>query len=327
MKQSILLTGAAGFIGAHTAKQLIANGYDVVGIDDFNDYYEPQLKEDRVAALLGKDIIPIHRVDIRDRSALASIFEQHKFDGIVHLAACAGVRASIDDPILFEETNVLGTINLLELARKHDIKPFVCASSSSVYGENKKIPFSEADYVDHPISPYAATKKACELISYTYHHLYEFSVVNLRFFTVYGPWGRPDMAYFKFANLIRAGKPIDVYNNGDMKRDFTYVDDIVDGIEASLELATKAVDKKTPLYEVVNLGNNESEQLVDMISYLEKGLGVTAEKNYLPMQPGDVPITYADIAKAKKLLGYSPKVGLKEGIDRFATWYREYYQM
>lgn len=315
---AVLVTGAAGFIGSHTARVLLARGYAVVGVDDFNDYYPVSLKEDRVRHLLNHPQFTLHRGDICDAAFLNSVFEQHSIHRIAHLAARAGVRYSLLHPDLYQQVNVGGTLNVLECARRFEVGQMVFASTSSVYGGNTKIPFSETDPVDTPISPYAATKRAAELLCYTYHHLYKFPVTVLRFFTVYGPWGRPDMALFKFTKAILEGEPIEVFNGGDMRRDFTYIDDIVSGVVEALE---------RPLgFETINLGNSHSEALEDFIALLEKALGLKAQRKNLPMQPGDVPATYADISKAQRLLGFSPQTKIQDGIPRFVEWYKGYYK-
>ncbi|KKR54643.1 MAG: NAD-dependent epimerase/dehydratase [Parcubacteria group bacterium GW2011_GWA2_40_23] len=314
----ILVTGGAGFIGAYTAKALISRGDEVIIIDDFNDYYSQELKRNRIATLLKDSPIKIYESDICDFTKLEKIFSENKIEKICHLAARAGVRASIDDPFIYQKTNIEGTLNLLELARRNKIQNFVFASSSSVYGNNSKIPFSEEDFVDKPISPYAATKKTCELLGYTYHHLYGLNVMGLRFFTVYGPWGRPDMAYFKFAEAIKNNKPISLFNYGiDLKRDFTYIADIVEGILSALD--------KNLAYEIINLGNNSPVDLARFVEIIEQNFGKMAEKQYLPMQQGDVMITYANIDKAKKLLGYKPQTSIEDGLYMFIKWFKEYF--
>ena len=313
---TILVTGVAGFIGFHVAKALLKKGEEVIGVDNLSDYYDVKLKEDRLAQI--KDKIKFYKVDISDFDALEDVFSENKIEKVCHLAAQAGVRYSLENPWEYEKTNVHGTMNIFELMKKFDIKNIVYASSSSVYGGNEKVPFSESDNVDKPISLYAATKKANELMAYTYHHLYDMNCTGLRFFTVYGPWGRPDMALFKFTKSILDNKPIDVYNYGKMKRDFTFITDIVSGVMASL-------DKCYP-YEIFNLGNNNTVELKYFIECLEKELGKKAKKNMLPMQPGDVPITYADISKSKKMLGYSPKTEIEQGIKQFVDWYKSYKQ-
>ncbi len=316
---TILVTGVAGFIGSHTAKALLEAGHTVIGIDNVNDYYDTQLKRDRVAFLEPYDGFTFYEQDFSDLEGTRKIFEQHAFDKICHLGARAGVRASLENPYIYEQANVNGTLNLLELARDFDVKDFVLASTSSVYGGNEKVPFSETDPVDHPVSPYAATKKAGELLAHTYHHLYGLNCIVLRFFTVYGPWGRPDMAYFKFTQKMLAGDTIDVYNNGDHQRDFTYIDDIVAGIVTALD--------KDFGYEIINLGNSQTEELMYMIETLEKELGIESKKNMLPMQPGDVHKTYADISKAKELLDFSPQTSLADGLHNFIVWYKGYYKV
>lgn len=315
---AILLTGIAGFIGSNVAKKLLSAGVDVVGVDNFNDYYDPKIKRDRIAKFLGDYDFKVYECDIADKEKLQGVFANHKIDKICHLAAQAGVRYSLENPDAYIMSNIVGTNNIFELAKDYGIKEVAYASSSSVYGGNTKIPFAESDAVDNPISLYAATKKANELQAHVYHHLYGINCVGLRFFTVYGPWGRPDMALFKFTKAILAGRPIDVYNNGQHRRDFTYIDDIVAGIVAALNHCQG--------YEVYNLGNNRPVDLEYFIGQIEEQLGQKAIKNYLPLQIGDVPETYADIDKAKNKLSYEPKVGIEEGIKNFIAWYREYYQ-
>lgn len=314
-KRSILVTGAAGFIGAWTAKALQEKGHAVVGLDNFNAYYDPQLKRHRVAALAAD--VPVYTVDLADHAALGRVLDQNPVDQICHLGAQAGVRHSLKDPFAYENSNNLGTLNLLELARQRGIKSFVFASSSSVYGGNKKIPFSVDDPVEKPVSLYAATKRANELTAHAYHHLYGIHCTALRFFTVYGPWGRPDMALFGFTKAILEGRTIEVFNHGRMKRDFTYISDIVDGVVAALE-------KDYP-YEIFNLGHSEPVPLLRFISAIEKALGKKARKALLPMQPGDVPATWADIKKSTRKLGFKPTVSIDEGVGRFVDWYRGYY--
>lgn len=311
---TVLITGIAGFIGSNTAKKLLERGDNIIGIDNFNDYYDPSIKEKRINDFLSGYDFKLYRIDLADKNSLEKVFTENKIDKICHLAAQAGVRYSISNPDIYLQSNIVGTNNLLELTHKYNIKDFVFASSSSVYGGNEKIPFSESDQVDHPISLYAATKKANELQAYVYHHLYGLNCFGLRFFTVYGPWGRPDMAYYKFAESILNDRPIDVYNGGHHKRDFTYIDDIVSGI-------TSALDKCSG-YEIFNLGNNKSVELEYFISIIENKLNKKAIKNYLPMQSGDVEETYANIDKAKEFLGYEPQVSIEEGLDRFLTWYK-----
>lgn len=315
--KTVLVTGGAGFIGSHSAKKLLERGDKVIIVDDFNDYYHPQLKEDRINIFLKNFNFPVYRTDITNYDELKKVFSENKIDQILHLAARAGVRASIENPFIYQQTNIQGTLNLLELAKEFSIRDFIFASSSSVYGGNKKIPFSEDDAVDSPIAMYAATKKSTELMAHTYHHLHGLNVTGLRFFTVYGPWGRPDMAYFKFTNKIYNNEPIDVYNHGDHHRDFTYIDDIVKGVISSL-------DKAYP-YEIINLGNSKTVSLDHFIKTLEINIGKQAKKNMLPMQLGDVHKTHADITKAKRILDFKPTTNIEEGLNNFINWYNEYY--
>jgi len=316
----ILVTGSAGFVGANVAKALLERGDEVVGIDNFNDYYDVSLKEYRNKELEGYDNYKLYRLDIENKEELEKIFKDEKIDRVCHLAAQAGVRYSIDNPYVYGTTNVAGFVNMIHLSKEAGIKHFVYASSSSVYGDNEKIPYSEIDSVENPISLYAAAKRANELIAYTYHHLYEMNTIGLRFFTVYGPAGRPDMAYFKFANRMVKGEEIDVYNYGkDMKRDFTYIDDIVDGVLRSIDCDYEC--------EIFNLGKGDPDELGIFIETLEKHMGIKAKKNLLPMQPGDVMITYADTTKTEEMLGYKPKITLDEGLKRFAKWYKGYYEV
>lgn len=315
---NIFLTGCAGFIGSAVAKNLLQKDHKVVGVDNFNDYYDPKLKYLRARIFL-QNSLEIIQADITDTKKLHSLFEKNGFDVICHLAAQAGVRYSLTHPYVYEKTNVLGALTLFELAREFKIPKIVYASSSSVYGASTKIPFSENDPVQYPLSLYAATKRSCELMAYTYHHLYGLKCVGLRYFTVYGPWGRPDMALFKFVEAILHGKSIDVYNYGDMERDFTYIDDIVDGTVRALE--------KSFEYEIFNLGNNMPIKLDYFIEIIEKQLGKKAKKKLMTLQPGDIIKTYADITKAKKFLGWKPKMPIEEGVMRFIEWYKEYYNI
>jgi len=319
----ILVTGVAGFIGFHTALRLLDEGHEVVGIDNLNDYYDVSLKQDRLAQLTSRSGFSFIRLDLADREGMAQLFSQHGFEVVVHLGAQAGVRYSLDNPFSYVDSNLTGTLTVLEGCRHHGIRHLIYASSSSVYGANTKMPFSVADRVDSPVSLYAATKKADELMCQAYAHLYRIPMTGLRFFTVYGPWGRPDMAYFKFADAIMAGRPIDVYNHGDMKRDFTYVDDVVDGIEALVRLEPTCLKDPVP-HRVYNLGNNQPEQLLDMISLLEQGLGRVAQKNFMPMQAGDVYATYAEISASQQDFGFAPKTSLAAGLEKFAQWYATY---
>ena len=310
----ILVTGGAGFIGSHLCEKLLGRGDTVVCVDNLNDYYDPLIKNANVESLEGNSNFTFYRADVRDYDALEKIFEKENFERVAHLAARAGVRPSIEQPLLYEEVNVKGTLNLLELSKKYKIENFVFASSSSVYGARKDVPFREADSVDNPISPYAASKKAGELFCYTYSHLYKIPMSCLRYFTVYGPRNRPDMAIYKFTKAVSEGEPIKVYGDGTSKRDYTYVEDIVDG-------TISAIDKQFD-YEIFNLGNSNTVELNYLISLIEKNVGEEAEKETLPEQPGDVPITYADVSKAEKMLGYNPKVKIEEGIKRVVDWYK-----
>jgi UDP-glucuronate 4-epimerase len=309
----ILITGGAGFIGSHVCDALLKRGDKVICIDNFNDYYDPKIKEKNISHHTDNPDFALHRTDIRDMEAMRSIFSKESPDKVIHLAARAGVRPSIEDPLLYQDVNLKGTLNLLELAKEFKIKNFIFASSSSVYGKNKKTPFSESDSVDNPISPYAATKKAGELLCYTYHHLHNMNIACLRFFTVYGPRGRPDMAPYLFTKCIEKGRPIQRFGDGTSKRDYTYIADIVSGVIA-------AVDKELG-YDIINLGNSQTVELNHLIQVIEKKLGKDAEIVQKPMPEGDVPITYADISKAKELLGYDPKTGIEEGMGDFIDWY------
>ncbi len=313
---NILITGGAGFIGSHLVDQLLAEGgWRVTVIDDFNDFYEPQIKRQNVLDHLKHPDYELHEVDIRDRQALEHVLWQTQFDTIVHLAARAGVRPSLTQPQLYAETNINGTMNLLELARNNNVRHFVFGSSSSVYGVNVKVPFSEDDPIFHPISPYAATKAAGELLCHTYSHLYGMRCICLRFFTVYGARQRPDLAIHKFASLISQGKPIPVFGDGTTRRDYTYIDDIIAGVRA-------AIDYRTSNYEVINLGESRTVELRELISLLEKVLGMKAQIDRQPLQPGDVPQTFADVKKARLLLGYDPQTQIEDGIRKFIEWFR-----
>lgn len=313
----ILITGGAGFIGATLAGALAARGDRIVVVDNFNDYYTPQLKRDRLAALMGDHTYTLYKADIRDGKKMLRIFTKEKPDKVMHLAAMAGVRNSITDPLLYEETNVRGTLNLLEAARRTGVKNFVYASSSSVYGANTKQPFSESDMTDAPVCPYAATKKATELLAHTYTSLYGLPTTGLRFFTVYGPWGRPDMGVFKFVANIVDGKNIDVYNHGKMRRNFTYIDDIVAG-------TITCIDANLPGANVMNIGGDRDEALMDYIAAVEKHAGKKAHMTMLPMQQGDVQSTVADIRKLRKL-GWKPTTRIDKGVKNFVAWYKTYY--
>lgn len=322
----IIVTGVAGFIGSHVAGALLDRGETVVGIDDLNAYYDVKLKEARLARLEGRNGFVFERADIADKDAIAAVFARHAATrGIIHLAAQAGVRYSLENPYAYADANVMGQVVMLEAARRLPaLDRFVYASSSSVYGGNTDLPFSVEDRVDRPVSLYAATKRACELIAECYSGLWGLDLVGLRFFTVYGPWGRPDMAAFIFTRAMLEGRPIDVFNEGRMERDFTYIDDIVRGVLAALDTAPPA---GAPRHRVYNLGNHRPEKLTDFIAIIERALGVTAKKNLLPMQKGDVPATFADIEATRRDLGWTPTTPLAEGLPRFVQWYREYYRV
>lgn len=323
---SYLITGAAGFIGFSLAKKLLDNGAHVIGIDNLNDYYSVELKQERLAVLKAYKAFEFGQVDISDHKALDAYLENKKFSKIIHLAAQAGVRYSIENPRAYVQSNLVGHLNILEIARQYDdIEHVLYASSSSVYGGRTDLPFKETDRADTPVSLYAATKKSDELISHTYAHLYGIALTGLRFFTVYGPWGRPDMAYFSFTNKIMSGQQIEVFNNGDMLRDFTYVDDVVDGIVAILDKGPLKQDNAP--HKVYNIGNNKPESLEYFLSTLEGALGKKANRKNLPMQPGDVPATYADISAIKNDYGFEPKTNLQEGLNAFVKWYKTHYSM
>ncbi|HJX25544.1 MAG TPA: GDP-mannose 4,6-dehydratase [Chthoniobacterales bacterium] len=309
----ILVTGGAGFIGSHLAEKLLAAGHNVAILDDFNDYYDPKIKRANIAGVL-KDVA-VHQIDLRENGAVRDLFHRQKFETVVHLAARAGVRPSIQHPQLYYDTNVNGTLHLLEAARMTAVERFIFASSSSVYGMAKTVPFSEDLHLTQTISPYAATKIAGEFLCSTYSHLYQMRVVALRYFTVYGPRQRPDLAIHRFTKQIHAGNPIDQFGDGTTRRDYTYIDDIVQGTIAAFEY-------NGPLFDIFNLGESETIQLKDLISAIEEALGKKAKINRLPEQPGDVPLTCADISKARKLLGYNPKTKLRDGLPRFIEWFR-----
>jgi len=338
--KKILVTGAAGFIGFHLCKRLAEQGHIVVGLDNINDYYDVNLKYARLHELgvnradaeqfnyrASSRIytnLTFVRMQLEDREQLPALFQAESFDAVINLAAQAGVRYSLENPMAYVDSNLVGFVNILECSRHHKIGHLVYASSSSVYGENGKVPFSEEDRVDYPVSLYAATKKANELMAHTYSHLYQVPTTGLRFFTVYGPWGRPDMAPILFASAICEGRPIKVFNNGDMSRDFTYIDDIVNGIILALENPAQA-EKTQPYYQVFNIGNGSPVSLMEFIETLESNLGKFAEKNMLPMQPGDVPRTFAD-TKFLEEIGYKSTTSLAQGIERFVKWYIGYSQ-
>jgi len=308
----ILVTGGAGFIGSHLVEKLLATGHEVSILDDFNDFYDPQIKRANVAAVAGE--VPIHRIDLRDSGAVSLLFHREKFDAIAHLAARAGVRPSIRQPQLYYDTNVGGTLHLLEAARLTGIQRFIFASSSSVYGVSKTVPFSESLHLTQTISPYAATKIAGEFLCSTYSHLYQMRIVALRFFTVYGARQRPDLAIHQFTRKIHAGEPIDQFGDGTTRRDYTYIDDIIQGVMAALEY-------NGPLFDIFNLGENDTIQLKDLIVAIESALGRKAKINPLPEQPGDMPVTCADISKARRLLGYNPTTPLSAGLPKFVDWF------
>jgi UDP-glucuronate 4-epimerase len=335
--KKILITGAAGFIGAHLSQKLIAGGAEVVGLDNLNDYYDPQLKRDRMASLAVGPMFHHVAVDLADRDAVAKLFQQHTFDAVVNLAAQAGVRYSLINPHSYVDTNLVGFVNILEGCRHSGVKHLVYASSSSVYGANTRMPFSVHDNVDHPVSLYAASKKAGELMAHTYSHLFNLPTTGLRFFTVYGPWGRPDMALFLFTRAILENRPIDVFNNGDMQRDFTYIDDIVEGVcrvidkipVGNPEWSGDNPDPATSYcpYRVYNIGNNNKQKLLRYIEVLEETLGRKAEKRFLPMQPGDVPATFADVDDLVHDFQYKPGTSLEYGIGKFVEWYKNYFKI
>ena len=340
----ILVTGAAGFIGFHTAKKLIEQGHEVVGLDNINDYYDIGLKYGRLQELgvskeyaekfdalveskKHKGRFKFVRMNLEDRDALPKLFNTENFDVVCNLAAQAGVRYSLKNPDAYIESNIVGFLNILECCRHHKIKHLVYASSSSVYGMNKKIPFETSDNVDHPISLYAATKKSNELMAHSYSHLYGFLTTGLRFFTVYGPWGRPDMAMFLFTEAMIDGNPIKVFNNGAMERDFTYIDDIVEGMVRIIEKSTEERTANQELYKLYNIGNNQSVKLLDFIEAIEQSLGVTAKKEMLPMQAGDVAATWANVDDLIRDYDYRPNTPIKKGIDNFVDWYKKYYKV
>ncbi|MCW6037582.1 NAD-dependent epimerase [Spirulina subsalsa FACHB-351] len=324
--KTILVTGAAGFIGFHLSRRLLAEGHQVIGVDNLNPYYDVALKEARKAQLDTHPAFQFYPLDLAQRAATQQLFQNHKFDQVVHLAAQAGVRYSLENPHAYVDSNLVGFVNILEGCRQSQINHFVFASSSSVYGVNQKIPFAVTDSVDHPVSLYAATKKANELIAHSYSHLYQIPTTGLRFFTVYGPWGRPDMAYWKFTQAILENQPINVFNQGQMKRDFTYIDDVVEGI---IRVMAKIPDPQGPShapYKIYNIGNNKPVELLTMIEILETCLSKTAIKNMLPMQPGDVPITYADVDDLMQDVGFQPSTPLLAGLREFVNWYCDYFK-
>jgi UDP-glucuronate 4-epimerase len=332
----ILVTGAAGFIGFHTSRKLLERGDTVVGLDNFNDYYDVALKESRAAVLDGYDKFKMVRIDLADRDAMETLFAEEKFDKVVHLAAQAGVRHSIEDPHSYIESNIVGTLHILEGCRHNDVEHLTYASSSSVYGANTKMPFSIHQNVDHPLALYGATKKANELMAHTYSNLYGLPTTGLRFFTVYGPYGRPDMALFMFTKNIIEGKPINVFNYGDHKRDFTYIDDIVEGVVRTMDHTAQPNEAWDPAnpdpgtssvpYRIYNIGNSQSVDLMSYIEAIEDCLGKKAEKNMLPLQPGDVPYTWADTSDLVADVNYQPSTPVEVGVKNFVDWYLEFYK-
>ena len=332
----ILVTGAAGFIGMHVCKVLLSRGDDVIGIDNLNDYYDVNLKKARLDQLIISDHFIFKNLDITDADSIALLFKKEKLNKVIHLAAQAGVRYSIENPHVYINSNIQGYLNILEQCRHNEIEHLVYASSSSVYGSNTSLPFSENDNVDHPVSLYAATKKANELMAHTYSHLYNIPTTGLRFFTVYGPWGRPDMALFLFCKAMLSGQPINVFNHGEMQRDFTYIDDIAQSVvkildkpaEKDMNFSTKVPSPSSSLspYRVFNIGNSNPCSLMDYISSLEKALNINAEKIFVDMQPGDVKSTSSDTSKLDEWIGFKPKTSIDDGINDFVEWYMEYYQ-
>ncbi len=318
MVDKILVTGAAGFIGFHLTQSLLYDGYEVLGIDNLNDYYDPKLKHDRLEQLKPFKNFTFQKIDISDKKSLTQSFQSFMPNKVVNLAAQAGVRYSLENPYIYMDSNLVGFLNILELCRHNDVEGLIYASSSSVYGGNEKIPFAVEDRVDNPISLYAASKRSNELMAYSYSHLYGLNTTGLRYFTVYGPWGRPDMAMFIFTRKISNGEPIPVFNNGNMKRDFTYIDDIIAGTRSAIE--------KNYSCDVFNLGNHKSEELMDVVQLIEEKLSKKAEIKFLPMQPGDIPESFADIEKSTEMLGYKPTTNVDVGIGKFVDWYIEYHR-
>ncbi|WP_449538729.1 NAD-dependent epimerase [Ferdinandcohnia sp. Marseille-Q9671] len=334
---SILVTGSAGFIGFHLTKRLLSKGYHVIGIDNLNDYYDVRLKKNRLTLLQKNNNFTFYQIDLADSDKLNEVFNKEKINIVINLAAQAGVRYSLYNPYSYIHSNLIGFLNIVEACRHHPVDHLLFASSSSVYGANTSIPFSTKDTVDHPVSLYAATKKSNELMAHTYSHLFHIPTTGLRFFTVYGPWGRPDMAYYSFTRDILEGKPIKVFNNGDMRRDFTYIDDIVEGIIQLLDHPPRANTKWDPLnpdpsssnapYKIYNIGNNNPVSLIHFIRTLENAIGKQANILLYPMQPGDVKETYADITDLHEAIGFLPKTSIEEGLVKFVNWYKEYYRI
>lgn len=333
----ILVTGAAGFIGYHTAKYLLERGDTVIALDNLNAYYDVTLKNARLKNLTAYDAFTFYKIDLADRQGVEELFEVEKPQKVIHLAAQAGVRYSLENPHAYIDSNVVGFLHILEGCRSYDVEHLVYASTSSVYGANTHMPFSVHQNVDHPLSLYAASKKSNELMAHTYAHLYNLPVTGLRFFTVYGPWGRPDMALFMFCSNILSGKPIDIFNNGHHARDFTYIDDITEGVVRAVDKIAAPEDNWSGLepdpatsqapYRLYNIGNNQPVELMDFIGHIEAALGVKAEKNFLPLQPGDVPKTFADIDALSKDMDFVPKTSIEEGIRLFVLWYRDFYKV
>ncbi len=333
----VLVTGCAGFIGFHTSHKLLSSSYKVVGIDNLNDYYDINLKESRLNILRSKSNFEYYKIDLSDKNSIDKLFENYEFDTVINLAAQAGVRYSIANPYKYIDSNIVGFINILEACRNHPVKHLIYASSSSVYGGNKITPFSTDHNVDHPVSLYAATKKSNELMAHTYSHLFGIPTTGLRFFTVYGPWGRPDMAYFSFTDSIINDKPIKVFNHGNMERDFTYIDDIIEGIIKLMPLAPEPDPNWSELegrlgssfapYRVYNIGNNKPVKLEKFISILEEKIGKEAKKVYMEMQPGDVLKTYADVSDLEEVIGFKPNTSIEEGLSKFVDWYMDYYKI
>jgi UDP-glucuronate 4-epimerase len=334
---TILVTGAAGFIGFHVAKHLLSAGRKVVGLDVVNDYYDPKLKEARLEILKRQSSFTFVKLDLADRESMKALFARHRFRVVIHLAAQAGVRYSLQNPQAYIDANIEGFLNVLEGCRHNDCQHLLFASSSSVYGANTKLPFSVQDNVDHPISLYAASKKANELMAHAYSHLYKIPATGLRFFTVYGPWGRPDMAMFIFAKATLEGTPIKLFNHGNMRRDFTYIDDVAQAVvrlidhppQGNPEWSSETPDPATSAasWKIYNIGNNRPEELLHVVALLEKEFGRTAIKEMLPMQPGDVPATYADIEDLEREIGFKPATSIEDGIKKFASWFREYHNI
>ena len=332
----ILVTGSAGFIGSALSIRLLEDGHDVVGIDNFNDYYDVQLKHDRVSLAKDYENYSIYKMDVADKTSILNLFKKENFDRIIHIAAQAGVRYSIENPHAYIDANIYGFMNILEACRKFPVEHLVYASTSSVYGFNKSMPFKETVGTNHPVSLYAASKKSNELMAHTYSHLFSVPCTGLRFFTVYGPWGRPDMALFKFTKNILNGLPIDVYGHGEQSRDFTYIDDIVEGVVRAMSIkaiGSEKFNQKAPdpsissaPYKIYNIGSNNPQPLMKYIEVLENCLGIKAKKNMMPMQLGDVKDTYADVDKLIEDIGYKPQTTIEEGIERFVRWYKKYYK-